>query len=165
MSRKKGLAAALAEINERIDADDILSAEDKAQIKDKAREHVAKSRKASAEEKYLKQAIRDEERRFNPAEQFEFVQIDLAAYVPFISLDGVLYFHGLMYELPYTVARTIADISARTWEHQNEINGHRRKGDINRRPMERRISPSDQGVRAPSAVNTRQSVLSSDTSI
>jgi hypothetical protein len=160
MTRKRDVASALGEIEARLDSDELLSAEDKAQILEKAREHVAKQRKEKAEEAFLAKAIREEERSYNPVDKYEDVLIDLAPFAPYISLDGVMYFHGLTYSVTYGVARTIDDISGRTWEHQNEIDGHRRKGDLNRRPLNRRISPRDVSD-SRGAVNTRQSVLSS----
>jgi hypothetical protein len=161
---RRTVANALSEIDKRLDADATLSEETRAQIKAKAREHVEKKRRDKAEAELLAKEIREIERSYNPAEQFEDVVIDLAPYAAFISIDGELFYHGVSYSRPWSVARTLDDLMARTWEHQNEIGGHRRKGDLNRRPANRRISPHDAGA-APSAINTRASVLSPDASI
>ena len=154
------IADALSEIEKRVDESDELTAEDRVQIKARAREEVKKRRRDAREKFELEKAIREEERSYNHLEQLEDVTIDLAQYAPFISIDGVMYFHGLTYTVPYSVARTMADISARTWEHQNEIDGRRRRGDINRRPLNTTISPHGTS-RAPVA-NTRASVLDAD---
>lgn len=160
---KRGIASALSEIDKRLDEDDLLSADDRAQIKAKAREHVRKKRRDEAEAKLLAKEIRAEEISLNPLEQYEDVTIDLAPYAPFISLDGVMYFHGITYNLPYSKARTIDDVSARTWEHDNEVHGRRRRQDIMRKPRLVTISPSDAGAPV-SALNTRAS-LRENTSI
>lgn len=161
---KRSVAGALSEIERRVDNMDGLSPEDRAQIKAKAREHVAKKKRDAAEAKLLAEEIRNEELAQRVREPIERIVIDLAPFASYIALDGVFYWHGIDYNLPYSVARTIEDISARTWEHQNEIGGRRRKGDLNRRPQNRRISPSDAGVPA-SALNTRASLLTPETSI
>lgn len=158
------IADALSEIERRVDASDELTAEDRVQIKARAREEVKKRRKDAATKRALDEAIREEERSYDPLQQFEDVTIDLAPYAPFVSLDGIMYFHGLSYSVPYNVARTIDDISARTWEHQNEIDGRRRRGDLNRRPMQTVIGPHG-SARAPSSINTRASVLDADQAI
>lgn len=158
---RRSVASALSEIDKRLDADDLLDAETRDQIKQKAREHVAKKRRDEAEAKLLAQEIRREEIAYNPLEQYEDVEIDLAPYAPFISLDGVMYFHGMTYNVAYSVARTIDDISARTWEHDNEIHGRRRRADITRKPRMLTIQPGQEGVPV-SALNTRASVLRSN---
>lgn len=163
---RRTVAASLSEIEKRIDDDPLITPEVREQIKQKARDHVAKKRRDAAEAKLLAQAIRDEEIAHNPLEQYEDVQIDLAPYVAtakfsssYISLDGRMYVHGLVYSVPYSVARTLEDIMARTWEHENEIHGRRRRGDLVRRPTQPRLSPDDASLPA-SAINTRASVLS-----
>jgi hypothetical protein len=163
---RRTVAASLSEIEQRIDNDPLLTPEVRAQIKEKAREHVAKKRRDAAEAKLLAQEIRNEEIAHNPLEQYEDVQIDLAPYVAsakfsssYISLDGRMYVHGLVYSVPYSVARTLDDIMARAWEHENEIHGRRRRGDLVRKPMQPRLSPHDAGVPA-NVINTRSSVMS-----
>lgn len=163
---RRTVASALSEIEKRVNEDPLISPELREQIKAKAREHVDKKRRDAAEAKALAEAIREEERSYNPQEQFEDVLIDLAPYVAtakfsssYISLDGRMYVHGLVYAVPYSVARTLYDTMARTWEHENEIHGRRRRGDLSRQPTNRRISPADEGLPA-SAINTRSSIMS-----
>lgn len=168
---KRGVASALSELNKRIDADPLLSDEERAQIKAKAKEHVAKKRRDAAEAKLLAQEIRAEEIAQNPLEQYEDVVIDLAPYVASkklsascITLDGTMYFHGVTYSVPYSVARTLEDIMARTWEHENEIHGRRRRQDMDgiHRPKLEQISDH---MPSRAAVNTRAALLSPDEAI
>lgn len=172
MARNRDVAGALASEEAQLDtimgrlaSDDLLSAADKEQILERAKKHVTDQRKADAEEKFLKKAIRDEERRHNPTEQFEDVILDLPPFQAYIALDGVMYFHGLRYTVSYSVARVMDDIASRGWEHQNEIDGRTRHGDLGRKHRNTVIGPNG-SQRAPQergvgAVNTRQSVLSS----
>jgi len=128
--KKRTLASALAEIDTRLDANELLTEQDRETIRAKAREHVHNKRKKLVEEQALAAAIEEEERRFALVEDYEMIEINLAPYAAMITLDGTMYFHGMEYEVPYSVARTLDDVMARTWEHQNEIQGQRRKGDM-----------------------------------
>ena len=164
------VASALSEIDRRVDAAH-LSDEDRAAIKAKAREHVAKKRKDKAEAELLAKEIREEEIAYNPAEQIEDVQINIPPFVAAeklhgacISLDGRLFFHGLVYPVPYGVARVLEDVMARSWEHEREIHGDRRKADVNRRPNLPTLRQGAENM-PPSQLNTRSSILRSDTSI
>jgi hypothetical protein len=161
---KKSLSRALSEIEKRLDADDILTVEEKEQIRAKAREEVRKRRRDKAEQELLQAAIREEERAFSPVDQWTDITIDLAPYAAYIALDGVQYFHGLTYTVAHGVAVTMLDICARTWEHQREIKGERRRGaDLAWEGVRQggvRITPSNQG-QSPEALNTRASLLNS----
>lgn len=129
MAKKRTLAAALAEIDTRLDADKLLDSAARDAIKEKARLHVFKKRQAEVEKLALEAAIAEAEREYQVVEDYEFVTVSLAPYAAMVTLDGTMYFHGVEYEVPYSVARTLEDVMARTWEHQNEIQGQRRKGD------------------------------------
>lgn len=163
--KKRTLASALAEIDQRLDANELLNADEREAIKAKARDHVQKKRKDKAEAEALEAAIEEEEREHNPTEQYEFVRIDLAPHVAsqkfnaaFISLDGTLFFHGLSYEVPYSQARTLEDVMARGWEHEREIHGERRRADVSRRPVLPHLSQGQENMPV-SALNTRSSVM------
>lgn len=162
MAKKRTLASALAEIDTRVDADELLDAAAREMIKKKAREHVQAKRRAEVEKLALDAAILDEERKYQIAEEYEFVTISLAPFAAMVTLDGTMYFHGFDYEVAYSVARTLEDVMARTWEHQNEIQGQRRKGDVAWEATRRRryesggvqIGPGQEGQRLD-AINTR----------
>lgn len=167
---RRNIASAMAEINKRLDADTTLTDEEREQIREKAREHVAKKRKDKAEAEYLAQAIREEEISHNPLEQYEDVTIDIAPYVASaqlkascITLDGRMYFHGVTYSVPYSVARTLEDIMARTWEHENEIHGRRRRQDMDgiHKPSLVKLTPGTEGANV-GRVNTRSSISERD---
>jgi hypothetical protein len=160
MARRR-VADTLSEIDQRLEQQgmSLLSAEDREQIKAKAKEHVAKKRRDKAEAEALAHAIKEEEREFNIDEQLEDVQINLAPFVAsqrfnaaFIAIDGTRYFHGLTYVLPYSVARTIEDIMARGWEHEREIHGERRRADENRRPILGHLSPNNMNINSTASL-------------
>jgi hypothetical protein len=144
MQRKKSVAAVLEEIERRIDNSELLSAEDKEAAREKAREHVLKARKEKATEAYFKAAVREEERAYELAEQLEDFTVDLPEYAPMIKINNVGFYHGCTYEIPYSQARSMADIQARAWEHEREWkDGRHRSADALRRPQQLQISPNN----------------------
>jgi hypothetical protein len=164
--RKRSVADQLSALDKRLAIDTSLTDADREQIRQKAREHVAKKRRDKAEAEFLAKSIAEEEREnaVDVNETYEDIQIDLAPFVAsekfsasFISLDGVMFYHGLIYPVRYGVAQTLRDIMARGWEHEREIHGQRRKGDITRQQLQQHIGPSG-------TVNSRSS-LSQNTSI
>lgn len=161
MARRRHVSDILSEIDQRLEQQNmpLLTAEDRAQIEQKAKEHVRQKRKDKAEADYLAQAIKIEEREYEPADQLEDIVIDLAPFVAsqrfnaaFISLDGTRYFHGLTYTVPFKVARTIEDVMARGWEHEREIHGERRKADEARRPILGKLSSANANVNSTAAL-------------
>jgi hypothetical protein len=118
MPRKK--REILDELERRIVASDMLSEDDKAEIRERARKEVAETRKKDATEAYLKAAIREEQREFDPVEQLEDFTVDLADYAPYIAINNTLYFHGVTYEVPNSLARCLAEIAQATWRHERE---------------------------------------------
>lgn len=139
----------LDEINRRIDAQGELTDEDKAAARERAREHVLKKRKEKALDDYFNAAVKAQERAYNPQERLENFVVDLPEYTYHITINGTMYYHGVQYRIPHSQARSMADIQARAWEHQREIDGRRRMGDQNRRPENPIISPN-----RPGRVNT-----------
>jgi hypothetical protein len=145
-----------AEIDRRIDANyPELTAEEKAIIKEKAREHVLKVKQDRADdarqklvEKATERAVRDAEKVAGLHGAFVDVTIDLAPIAAYIALDGTFYYHGVTYEVPANVAATIIDISARTWEHENEIHGRPRRADLGRRQTLVQLGPQHQNMAA-----------------
>ena len=125
----------LDEIERRIAGSDLLSAEEKDAVREKAREHVAKARKDKALDDLLKLAIVEEEREYEPDQQMEDFYVDLPVYSPFIKINNVMYFHGIVYEVPYHKARSMADIAWRAWNHEREWKEGKSAYDAGRRPM------------------------------
>ena len=151
MPRKK--KEVLDEIERRINASDLLSEEDKKLTRERAVAHVLESRKKKATDEYFSAVVREEEREFEPTEVIEDFYVELPEYTPFIKINNVAYFHGLVYEVPYSKARAMADIQWAAWQHQNEIDGKSRHGDLLRRPRHMSLSPTN-----PNGVTTTQNM-------
>ena len=130
----------LKEIEKRIQLAANLSEEEKSEARQRARDHVLKKRKEKAIDQYFEAAVKEEEREFEPDEQYEDYTVDLPEYTPFIKINNVIYFHGITYEVSYKKARSMADLQARAWEHDREKDGKRRKGDIGRDPFNRGVN-------------------------
>ena len=141
-SDRPRVASALDEIESRIDANTLLTEEDKDGARLKAREHVLKHRKEKAMDEYLALQIEKEERALQPEEQYVDIHIDLPKFAHFINIDNVGYYHGLVYSVPLSKARSMNEQMAVSWAHQREIEGQRRRGDDVRTPRELKLSPS-----------------------
>lgn len=150
MPRKK--TEILDEIERRISASELLSDEDKAEIRERARKEVAEARKTAATEAYLKAAIREEEREYEPHEQLEDFTVDLADYAPYIAINNTLYFHGVTYEVPYSLARCMAEIAQATWRHEREWREGKHRIAI--QPLHRQMSMKTGVVTGPHGVVT-----------
>jgi hypothetical protein len=136
---------ALSEIDARLQAS-TLTPEEMAEASKRAREHVREARKKKAIDEAFKKAVVDEEREYEPNDQLTDIMIDLPKFAAFVRLDHVVYYHGLVYEVPTVKAATILDIMARSWEHQSEIEGKRRRGDDALRPRHFRIGKEHEGM-------------------
>lgn len=119
----------LLELESRIDADPILSAEERREALDRAKEHVRQQRKNKAIDELFTRGVKEFEREYEPDQKLVDITIDLPQFAPFIRLDNVIYFHGCVYEVPAGKAASMLDQMARSWEHQSEIDGRKRKGD------------------------------------
>ena len=131
----------------------LLTEQDKEIIRTKAKTHVRDKRKADAEEAFLKAAIVEQERTYEPDDQFEDILIELAPFVAsqkfnasFIALDGKRFFQGMIYTVPVRVARTLQDIMARGWEHEREIHGEPRRAISGMRPIGGHLTPQNAAV-------------------
>lgn len=153
MPRKK--REILDEIERRITGSDLLSDEEKEAVRQKAREHVAKSRKDKAMDALLAQAIKLEEQEYDPQEQLEDFYVDLPEYAPCIKINDVMYFHGIVYEVPYSRARDMAHIQYRAWCHEREWKEGKSPLDMNRAPRLMHLSPANPNGRVTTTASLR----------
>jgi hypothetical protein len=154
MPRKK--KEVLEEIERRINGNSLLTDEEKEQTRKRAAEHVLEARKKKATDEYFSAVVKEEEREYEPTEVIEDFYVELPEYTPFIKINNIAYFHGLVYEVPYSKARAMADIQWSAWQHQNEIDGKSRHGDLVRRPRNMALSPTN-----PNGVTTTQNIRAS----
>ena len=143
MPRGRPKKAILEEIDRRLNADEILTPDEKEAIRRKAVEHVAKTKKESTEDALLHAYIKEEERKDKPEEELVDITLELPDHAPFIRLDNRVWFHGIVYEVEMSVYQTMMDIQARMWEQEHQTQG---RGRYNR-PRQMKISPSHpQGI-------------------
>ena len=154
MPRKK--KEVLEEIERRINGNSLLTDEEKEQTRKRAAEHVLEARKKKATDEYFTAVVKEEEREYEPTEQIEDFYVELPDYAPYIMINSVQYYHGLVYEVPYSKARSMADLQWSAWQHQNEIDGKSRHGDLVRRPRHMSLSPTN-----PNGVTTTQNIRAS----
>lgn len=148
--------AALVEIENRIDKYDLLSAEEKQEAIERARKHVEKQRKDKQIDALFAQSVEEENSRFDPNEELLDVMIELGDYAPCITINGRMsYYHGLTYRVPRSLAVTLNDIMWQTQQHQREIDGKRRKGDLLRQPQHINLSPNNPAGRVTGTGNMR----------
>jgi hypothetical protein len=131
----------LDEIDRRLNADDVLTPDEKEAIRAKAVEHVAKTKKESTEEALLHAYIKEEERKDKPEEELIDITLDLPEHAPFIRLDNRVWFHGVVYEVEMSVYQTMMDIQGRMWEQERQTQGEGKY----RHPRQMKISPSHPG--------------------
>jgi|SRR5215469_17780527 len=136
MPRRK--SEILDEIEKRIMNAEVLTDADKAEIRKRAREQVAEAKKKAATEAYLKAAMKEEEREYEPKEALEDFTVDLAEYAPYIAINNTMYFHGVTYEVPCSVARSLAEIAQATWRHEREWREGKSRLSLN--PLRRQMS-------------------------
>jgi len=133
----------LDEIERRINnSTELLTEKDKEEALQRAREHVADAKKKKAVDAYFAAAVKEEERSYEPTEAMEDFYVDLPEYAAMIKINNVGYYHGCTYEVPYSQARSMADIQANAWNHEREWkDGRHRTADATRRPQHLRVSP------------------------
>jgi hypothetical protein len=133
----------LANINDRLLGNPLISEQERQETLLKAREHVEKQRKEAAIDSLFTGAVREFEREHVPADQLVEIEIALPQFAAFLRLDNVMYFHGMVYDVSRKQSVTMYDMMARSWEHQAEINGRKRRGDELLMPRNTRISAFD----------------------
>ncbi len=126
---------------------------DPALLNNVEREELEKAARADVDEE-MKQAARDKyfadvkdklRRRHTPAERYERLLINAAPYVPFLMLDGVMFYHSHTYKVTGAQAAVLREQMQRSWLHQDEIDG-RNKFNPYRVQRNVVIGPRDQGT-------------------
>ena len=141
---KKGVSDRLAEIEQRIDAsDELLSAEQREAIKERAREHVRTKQIERETDRLFKQQVRLFEIEMAEGDdELVEITIDLPRYAFMLTIDGTGYYHGCTYDVPLRKYRSLIDNAARAWEHDREVHGDRRQADVMRDPEGRGVNNS-----------------------
>lgn len=98
-----------------------LTPEEIAAVKARARDMLSKELKEKQEDALLAASLQELREAHDPDEKVENFTLDLAGHSDRIMLDGVVYFHGQTYAVPYGVKATLKEIVARGWDHEAEI--------------------------------------------
>lgn len=110
------------------DDEPLLSKAEIEEIKKEARKELRAEQKKAAKDALKKKELsrlRMEEGLVIGGVEDEIVSmaIDLAPYADGILINGQKYWHGTTFTGPRHIARTLSEMSQRTWKHQNEIDG------------------------------------------
>lgn len=146
MPRRKSTDKILEEISKRVEHSDLLTPLEKEETLARARSHVEEQRKKKAIDYLFEQAVKAEENAYDPNEEIVEWTVDLPEYSPCITINGAMsYYHGCTYSVPLRVYHSLIDLQWQANCHQREIDGHRRQGDLARRPQYTNLSPNNPG--------------------
>lgn len=130
--------------------EDILSAEDVAEVHAEAARKLRVKQRDAAKKALLATATQDLERAARLAAQRGAakgdnvdIQIDLAPYAPDLRLDGVVYEHGRLYRVQRKVYNVLMEQMQRSWQHEDSLHGKNDR--VGRRTL------SDRGLTANNA--------------
>ena len=91
-----------------------------AEIRQEARETVAKEIKKQKEKAYLEQFLKEERQTFVPEKRLVPIFLQLPGFTNYIMLDGVQYFHDNVYQVEPSVAAVLVEQVARGWAHEEK---------------------------------------------
>jgi hypothetical protein len=156
MPRHKKTDLIFEEIEKRVAHSDLLSPLEKEETLARAKAHVEEQRKKQAIDSLFEHAVKAEQNAYDPNEEIVEFTVDLPDFSPCITINGFMsYYHGCTYKVPMQLYRSLIDLQWQANCHQREIEGHRRQGDINRRPQYTNLSPSSPHGRVTTTGNMR----------
>jgi len=123
---------------------DLLSDEDIAEIRAKAREQVETDRKKQAKEELKGRFLKEERHRSDPNEELIPLTIDLPGFADRIMIDGTVYMQGVTYRFPRNQYNSVVDQLAQSWKHEAQTGGANR--DAYRQPRTTALRPGHEGV-------------------
>ena len=123
---------------------ELLSDEDIAEIRAKAREQVETDRKKQAKEELKSRFLKEERHRSDPDEELIALTIDLPGFADRVTIDGVVYMQGVTYRFPKSQYNSICDQMSMSWRHEAQTGGANR--DAYRKPRTTALRPGHEGV-------------------
>lgn len=115
----------------------ILDEEDMEELREMAKKQVELEFKAVARQQKLKELVALERAKLDPEEEMVDVLIDLPGHAENIMINYRKFHHGHTYTVGMSQYRTLIDIQARAWEHEDVV------GNVNRN----RNQPVPRGTR------------------
>ena len=116
----------------------LLSPEDYDALRAIAREKVVEEYKEAERKLILERLITEERGKVDPEEDTLDCLIDLPGHSAVIKINMKPYWHGVTYNVPVSVYRTLIDIMAMAWRHEEVVKN------VN----QSRYQPVSRGVRA-----------------
>jgi hypothetical protein len=100
----------------------LLNADDMEELRAMAKAAVEKEYK-DAERKVVLQRLIDEERgKADPEEEILPILIDLPGHAACIKINQKPYWHSVTYDVPVSIWRSLSDIMAQAWKHEEVVN-------------------------------------------
>lgn len=124
-----------------------LSKQEREALEAEVQRELEKEQKAEAKKRIKEQMLREARQRIGLDEAVEEITIDLPIGAASLRIDNVIYQHGTTYNVRASVAASMREMIQRAWEHQAEIDGH--KKDYYRKMRETHVSASGAARNAP----------------
>jgi hypothetical protein len=99
----------------------LLSAEEKAKLRQQAKDRVRADQIKAAQKAYFDKMLDEERRALDPEEEEVEFAIDLPMFAKHVMINGVQYLHGGVYTTTRARFDTIADIIAQAWRHDDAV--------------------------------------------
>lgn len=127
-----------------IPGSELLTDEDIAEIRAKAREQVDTDRKKQAKEELKSRIMKEERHRSDPDEELLSLTIDLPGFADRVTIDGTVYMQGVTYRFPKRQYDSIRDQLAQSWKHEAQTGGANR--DAYRQPRTTALRPGFENI-------------------
>ena len=115
-----------------------LSKAEREAIEAEVQRELDKEQKAEARKRLKDRLLAEARQKRGIDEPLEEIYIDLPPYCANLLIDNVMYQHGATYNVRQAVAMSMREQMQRCWEHQAEVDGH--KKDYYRKMRETRMS-------------------------
>lgn len=119
-----------------------LTDEEKKELDLIARKQVEEELRNARKKEFIRQQVLKYRNANIPGEKIVSITLDLPGHANSIVLDGKYFFHGVTYKVAERVYKTMIDIQARAWEHENEIGGANRDLYKGRAPVNPVVTPT-----------------------
>lgn len=114
---------------------DLLSPEEKEALRQQAREDFIEARKKEQADQFYRDALAEERRKGDPAQQLVPVFLQLPGSANYIMIDGQQYFTDTVYnEVPIKRAHVLIEQMTRAWAHEEQTEVRDSKGRRRWRP-------------------------------
>jgi hypothetical protein len=108
------------------DQSDLFTDAERAALEAEVRKDLEKEEKARLKKEFKEQLMKQLRQQIGLDEAQEEVFIDLPAYCLGLRIDNVMYQHGTRYTVRASVAMSMREQMQRCWEHQSEVDGHKK---------------------------------------